>query len=146
MNWNERFSKGSQPWPAQISAHIASPLWEELCGYLERTYGVAPSVEHSACSGAPGWNVKYKKSGRSLCTLYPGERFFTCMVSIGGREAMEAELMLATCTDHVRDLYWKSNPLNGGRWLMIKARSPEILADIKALIGTRVKPKRTAKA
>ena len=142
MSWNEQFSKAAQPELAQIGAYIASPLWEDLCGYLEKTYAVSPVVAHSICSGAPGWNVKYKKSARSLCTLYPAQGYFICLVSIGAKEAMEAELLLAGCTDYVRELYWGCKPFNGGRWLMIEVRSPEILADVKTLISTRVKGKK----
>lgn len=142
MKWNEQFAKNSQPAPDQIDAYIASPLWQALCEHLEKTYGVAPVIEHSICSGAPGWNVKYKKSSRSLCTLYPNEGFFTCMVSIGSKEAMEAELLLTNCTEAVRTLYWQCKPFNGARWLMIDVKSPEILEDVKRLIGVRVGAKK----
>lgn len=145
MNWNEKFPKGERPDIPQIDAYTASPLWAELREYLETTYVISPVVEHSGCGGAPGWNVKYKKSGRALCTLYPADGFFTCLVSIGSREAMEAELLLSACTDYVRELYWNCKPFNGGRWLMIDVKSPEILADAKAMIGTRVQPPKAAK-
>lgn len=142
MNWNEQFSKEMKPSIPQIDIFIDNPLFSDLCAHLESAYGVTPTVEHSICSGAPGWNMKYKKSGRALCTLYPAEGFFTCMVSIGTKEAMEAELLLSNCTDTVRALYWQCKPFNGGRWLMIDVKSPEILADVKALIGTRVRIKK----
>lgn len=139
MNWNELYPKGSEPQLSAVSSYVDSPLWEQLCCYLEDNYGVAPVVGHSICSGAPGWNLKYKKSGRALCTLYPAKGFFTCLVSIGSREAMQAELLLCTCTDYLRELYWNTKPYNGGRWLMISVTSPEILEDVKALIALRVK-------
>lgn len=142
MKWNEQYPKGSQPDLTQIRDFIANPLWDELCGYMQETYLVNPLVEHSICSGAPGWNVKYRKGSKALCTLYPAEGSFTCMVSIGSKESMEAELLLGDCTEYVRELYWQCTPFNGGRWLMIDVRTPEILADVKMLIGTRVKPKK----
>lgn len=142
MNWNELYPKGSTPDLAAVSEYIASPLWDELREHLEDTYGVLPSVEHSVCSGAAGWNLKYKKSGRALCTLYPAEGYFTCMVSVGRKEAMEAEFLLPTCTEYVRELYWKTSLLNGGRWLMIEVRSPDVLDDTKELIALRVKKKK----
>lgn len=142
MSWKDEFSKTSQPRLEQISRYVANPLWDELCGYLEQAYGVLPQVEHSVCSGAPGWNIKYKKSGRALCTLYPAAGFFTCMVSVGSRETVEAEALLLGCTDYLRSLYWNAKPFNGGRWLMIEVTSPAILEDVKRLIATRSKPKR----
>jgi len=89
MNWNELYPKARQPDLPAVSDYIGNPLWEELRGHLESTYDVLPTVEHSICSGAPGWNLKYKKSGRALCTLYPAQGFFTCLVSVGSKEAME---------------------------------------------------------
>ena len=142
MNWNETFSKALQPSAAQMDDYIATPLWQEQRQHLEESYQVTPTIEHSVCSGAPGWNMKYKKSGRALCTLYPDKGFFTCMVSIGSKEAMEAELLLTACTDYVRELYWNSKPFNGGRWLMITVNRPEILADVKILIATRTHSKK----
>lgn len=66
MNWLESYPKSQEPSLEQIEAFIHSPLWNGLCAWTEKTYGIAPKVEHSTCSGAPGWNVKYKKSGRAL--------------------------------------------------------------------------------
>lgn len=142
MDWNQRYPKAQAPDLEQISAFVASPLWDALCSHLESCYGVLPQVEHSICSGAPGWNVKFKKGGRALCTLYPSHGCFTCLVSVGSREAMEAELLLSRCTGYVRELYWKTALFNGGRWLMICVTSPEILEDTQQLISLRVKKKR----
>lgn len=142
MNWKEYYPKTQMPDLEQVSAFVANPLWDAVCVHLESCYGVSPKVEHSICSGAPGWNVKYKKSGRALCTLYPAGRFFTCLVSVGSREAMEAELLLSACTEYVRELYWNTKPYNGGRWLMICVTSLEILEDVKELIALRVQKKR----
>lgn len=141
MNWNEQYSKSTIPNLDDVSSFVANPLWDELCTYLESCYGVLPKTEYSICSGAPGWNIKYKKSEQSLCTLYPADGFFTCLVSVGSRETMEAELLLSACSEYVRNLYWNTKPFNGGRWLMIAVTSAEILEDVKKLINLRVQKK-----
>lgn len=141
MNWNQQFTKLEPPSLAQVNDYINSPLWTQLQQHLEERYGVAPVIEHSVCSAAPGWNLKYKKGGRSLCTVYPDDGCVVCMVTIGTREAMEAELLLAGCTEAVQALYWHIKPMNGARWLMIRVDSPEALRDVKALIATRVHSK-----
>lgn len=139
MKWNELYTNIKQPSLAQISDYIASPLWAELCRHLEQSYGVLPKTEYSVCSGAPGWNVKYKKGGRALCTLYPAEGYFTAMVSVGSRESAEAEMLLVFCTDYIKNLYQNTRPFNGGRWLMIEVTSSEILNDVKQLVKLRMK-------
>ena len=142
MNWNEQFSRDQQPQLSQIAQYIGLPLWDDLCAYVEQTYAVAPHVEHSVCSGAPGWNIKYRKSGRALCTLYPARGYFTCLVSVGTAEATEAEMILNTCTEYLRELYGRAKPFNGSRWLMVDVTDAAILEDAKRLIALRVKPKK----
>ena len=141
MEWNELYDAGRKPDMEQIGAYVANGLWEELCRYLELEYKTAPRIEYSRCSMQPGWNVKYKKGGRALCTLYPAEGHYTCMVSIGSREAAEAELLLTACTPYVRELYRDAGCLNGSRWLMIDVTDRDILADVMELIQTRVQKK-----
>ena len=138
MSWFQRYPKSQQPTLEQISEYIASPLWGELCAWAEKSYQIEPKVEHCTCSGAPGWNVKYKKSGRSLCTLYPDAGQFTALISVGAKEAPEAELLLPTCTDYIRELYARTQPFNGARWLMIHITDERVLEDVKQLIRLRV--------
>jgi hypothetical protein len=124
-----------------IERFIDSPLWNGLCDWAESTYTVSPKVEYSTCSGAPGWNVKYKKSGRSLCTLYPDRGQFTALISVGAKEAPEAELLLPTCSDYIRALFARTQTFNGARWLMIRITDAQVLEDVKKLIRLRVAPK-----
>lgn len=144
MAWNERYTKTDEPALAQIAEYIGSPLWRELCDFAEASYGTRPSVEYSTCSGAPGWNVKYRAGGRALCTLYPHSGFFTCLICIGTKEAMEAELVLSACCSYTRELYQKARPMNGTRWLMIDVTSEDVLKDVKELLLVRSKPKQNA--
>lgn len=141
MNWQEAYPKEKQPTTQEIADFIASPLWNGLCAWAEGAYSIAPKVEYSICSAAPGWNVKYKKGGRALCTLYPEAGAFTALVTIGAKEATEAELMLPTCTEEIRALYAQTREFNGARWLMIRVESREVLEDVKKLMRLRVLPK-----
>lgn len=141
MNWNQRYPKSEQPSLDDIASFIDSPLWGDLCVWAETTYGIAPKVEHSTCSGAPGWNVKYKKGGRALCTLYPDDGAFTAMVTVGSKEAASADLLLPAFSDYLRELYDRTQAFNGARWLMIRVTDARVLEDVKTLIRLRVAPK-----
>lgn len=142
MVWNDLFSKENKPELSQIREHIDSPLWDSLCTFLETDYSVSPLVEYSRCGSAPGWNVKYRKGGRSLCTLYPQEHFFTCLVSIGSKEAAEAEALLPTFSPYLQELYQKTTQFNGSRWLMIDVTEEKILEDAERLIAIRAPKKK----
>ncbi len=144
MAWSDEFTPEVRPEMEQINNHINSPLWQELRGFIEATYGVSPSIEYSRCAAAPGWNVKYKKSSRALCTLYPHCGYFTAMVSLGRKEADGAEALLPLCEPYIQELYKNAQPFNGSRWLMIDVTTAGILADVKNLITLRA-PLKTKK-
>lgn len=142
MNWNQRYPKSEQPSLDEIAAFIGSPLWDDLCRWVETSYKTRPRIEHSICSGAPGWNIKYKAGGRALCTLYPDAGSFTAMVTVGAKEAAEAELLLPACSDYLRERYAQTRECNGARWLMIRVTDAIVLEDVKKLVCLRAAPMR----
>lgn len=141
MSWATSCPKSDKPALEKIERFIGTPMWQDFCGYVEREYGVSPMVEYSMCSAAPGWNVKYKRGGRSLCTLYPHEGYFTCLVCIGAKEQLEAELIMPICTAYTRALYEKAGSVNGTRWLMMDVTGEDIMEDAKRLLLVREKPR-----
>lgn len=137
MEWVSLYSANTQPTPAEIAQYINHPLWIKLTTYLQDNYQVEPKYTYSSCSAQPGWNVKYQKGGKSLCTLYPMDGFFIAMVTIGRKEEVEAELLASTFTEYMQALMKKADKLNGARWLMIEVTDAEILENVKTLIRLR---------
>ncbi len=141
MSWDELYTKIEEPSLGQIDRYIGSPLWKDLQNFLETIYSVQPKVTYSNCSAQKGWNVKYQKSGKSLCTLYPMPGYFIALVVVGAKESTEAELLMPFCTDYVQELFARTRFSAGGKWLMIDVTDADILEDVKRLIEIRVRPK-----
>lgn len=136
----DKYDASRRPGPEEIGAYVDCSLWEELLAYMEEQYQLKPVIEYSGCSAAPGWNIKYKKAGRGLCTLYPEQGGFTVLVVIGEREREQTEGVLPSCTEYIRNLYLSTKVGMGQRWLMIDVRDWEILEDVKTLISMRRQP------
>lgn len=145
MEWSMLYGNGQEPDREAIRGFVgkAAPLWDELEHFLGETYHVPSKTTYSRCSAQPGWNVKYQKSGKSLCTMYPMEDFFIVLVVIGIKEEAETEaaLALGQFTPYLQELYGKTSFSCGGRWLMIRVTDEAVLEDVKRLISIRVKPK-----
>ena len=141
MIWKDAYPKDRAPSAGEIDGWVGSPLWGTLCRTVEETCGVAPRIEYSGCSMAPGWNVKYKKGGRALCTLYPNEGYFSCMAVVGERSLPEAELLAASFDPYTRELFQTTKVSMGGKWLFIDVRSEPVLRDALRLISLRTSGK-----
>lgn len=146
MTWLEMYGKEKQPTEAQIEAYIQNPLWDALHVYLQGAYQTAPKMSFSGCSGQPGWNMKYQKGGKSLCTLYPMEGFFIALVVVGEKERDAVEQLLPTYTPYVQALYGRAAALMGARWLMAEVTDETILDDVKRLIAVRRAPRAAGSA
>ena len=138
MKWNELYPSSVPPLPSDIDKFVSSPLWSEFCTSVEGTYGVSPRVEYSKCSMAPGWNVKYKKGGRSICTVYPNHGRFYCMLVIGDKKLHGAELIINSCGPYIQELFRRTSQSLGGKWLFIDVPSDAIVQDTLGLIALRM--------
>ena len=144
MLWYELFDREHEPSEAQINGFVNTPLLSELDGYLRETYKVKPKLSYSGCGmdgGAwKGWNIKYQKSGKSLCTVYPKQGYLQLLVTIGARGVNEAELLMPFCTEYVQNLF-KQSDFHGSKYLGIELRDENVLHDVKRLIEIRAKTK-----
>lgn len=142
MNWDELYSSTEKPDVNQIAKYINNPLWIKFADYMESNYDIEPSIEYSRCSMQKGWNIKYKKSSKSLCTLYPKEGFFIVLVVIGQKEMSETEFMIPSCCEYVKQVFTETETGNGQKWMMINVQDEETLEDIFKLIRIRKKTKK----
>ena len=139
MEWDKLYGPDRQPSEAEIDAFVSTPLWADLHRFVRERYAVEPRYDHSTCSGQHGWNVKYQKAGRSLCTLYPMPGFFIALVVIGARERQEAELLMPACSPRIQALFAQTRAAMGAQWLMIPVAEEAVLEDVKRLIQVRRK-------
>ncbi len=139
MNLQDRTTA---PTLEEIAEHIRNPLFQEFCSNLQTNYKCREKIEYSACSMEPGWNVKFKKSGKALCTIYPRESYFTAMLVVGRAEKEPFEAILPECSQEMRKIYQNTKEGNGMRWLMIDLEDQDALYnDVLRLIAIRAAKK-----
>lgn len=133
--WN-KMDRDAIPEANDIGGYIKNPLWDELLDYMSQEYGTVPKFEYSRCAW-PGWNAKFRKAGRSLCTIYPEEGFFNALIVIGKREKerFEAELLEYSLT--TQDVYQNTQESMGQKWMLIAVEDEEAFDELKKLILLR---------
>jgi len=115
-------NKDKMPSMTEIENYITGDsrkLWKTFIADIETSYNTKPKITYSVCSAKPGWNVKYKKSGKALCTLYPENNSFTALIVLGQRDMEVFEPIRDTYSNYVNDLYDKTKLLGSTKWLMI---------------------------
>ena len=143
MEWHQLFPKNSEPTMTDMADYIggAKDLWLSLTSYIENTYNTKPKITYSGCSGMPGWNVKYQKSGQAFGTLYPKEDFFDVMVILSYRLDPAMEAILPSLSTETAELYRNAGDyMKIGKYMMLRINSRETMEDYKKIIAVKLPP------
>ena len=129
---------GYSPSIAEIGDSIGLPLFEVFCRYMDEEYQAVRKIEYSKDVWARGWNVKFRKAGKSLCVVYPKNKYFTVLVVVSNKEKERVENMLPYLSGELQELYRNTKEGNGQRWPMIDLYSDdEVYQDVLQLIRIR---------
>ena len=129
INMVDLQDKNYCPTITEISEYVRNSVFMQLCSEIKNTYKCKEKMEYSSCSWEKGWNIKFKKAGKTLCTIYPREYYFTIMIVVGTKEKPLVEAILPECTVELSDIYHQTQEGNGQRWLMIDLEDKESLYD-----------------
>lgn len=132
--------KNHCPTLTELEEYVKNPVFMQFCSGIKEKYECSEKIEFSGCSMERGWNIKFKKSGRTLCTLYPRESYFTAMVVVSQKEKEDVEALLPECTQQLREIYTQTKEGNGQRWLMIDIEDAgDLYRDVLRLVDVRKK-------
>ena len=83
----EVFIKETQPTETEIKEFLGAEiytLFTDLDNHLREQYKIKPKFAYSSCAMDKniwrGWNIKYQKIGKSLCTIYPQQGYFLVLI------------------------------------------------------------------
>jgi hypothetical protein len=117
----------------------AQKRWQSLLSFIEQDFGAKPLIAYSTCAGKPGWNVKFKKSGKALCTLYPEKQSFIALVVLNTADMLVFDTIRSGYTDYINALYDKCKLFNGTKWLMTSVTDDAILEDVKKMLKLKTR-------
>ena len=125
-----------------LAAIGKTELWLDLKDYLEQHYDFLPELIYYGKKY--GWTIRYRKSGKTLISLFPEQGAFTALIVLGRKEAEKAAKKLAELSPATRKLIGSEEQLHDGKWLWIRVQKPSQVEDIKRLLTTKRKPKAKA--
>jgi len=145
MEWNELYPKTTEPGPENMADFIGGDgkkRWTSLFSYMDTAYGAKPKITYSGCSGKPGWNVKFQKSGQSFGTLYPEKGFFTVFIVISYKLDGMIDILKNELSPEMLNRYAAAQDyMKMGKWMMFPIHNETDLKDYKTLMSVKMQPK-----
>ncbi len=118
----------------------AKEAWLETERFIEKRYDFKPETVFYGAKY--GWTVRYRKSGKTLCSLFPEKGGFTVLIVLGKKESEKALSMRDELSSKINELLGDAKQLHDGRWLWIRLLQTSGTGDIKKLLQMKRKPKK----
>ncbi len=131
--------KAHQPSVNELRNALGSryPLWQMLVTFLQENYALTGEWNFGGIKY--GWNLFYRKGGKTLVTLYPQAKSFITQIVLG-REQTEHALALRL-GKNVGTVLCETPQLHDGRWLFIKTKTAKDIKDIQQLLQVKRRPR-----
>jgi hypothetical protein len=118
----------------------AKKAWDSIQEFLAKYYKIEPETVFYGKNH--GWNMRYRKSGRTLCSLFPEKGSFSVLIVFGKKEVEKATGILNEFSANIQDIILNTEQLHDGRWLSIRVYKKEENEDIKKLIKIKKRPEK----
>ena len=143
MSYERMLDRDTEPTDKNMLKYVGrrAGLWSSLHEYLATHYDHTPELDFGGKKY--GWAIRYRKSRKTLITLFPERGGFTALVVLGREEIAKANAILDELSSNVRDILTTTKQLHDGRWLWIRPSSKADIESVKALLGMKRRPKQS---
>lgn len=129
------------PTPEAIETLIGKelyPVWTALCAFIDQRY----EMERLWNEGGKKWTYeyKYRRGGKTLCTLYARENCFGFMIILGKEERERFEARRDLFSAEVQALYDRAATYHDGKWILFELKDTALFDDIGRLLQIKRKP------
>lgn len=124
-----------------MTALIGSPLyavWTTLCDLIEANY----EMERLWNKGYRDWvyEYKYRRGGKTLCTLYAMESRISLLIVLGREERSRFEAEKEAYSKTVQEIYDETETYHDGKWVWLTLTDASLFPDIQKLLLLKRKP------
>jgi len=131
--------KDYQPTETAVLAALGAkqPLWKDLTQFISNNYPIPGEWNFGGKNY--GWNLWYRKSGKTLVTLYPQDGYFVAQIVLGKAQVEQA--LTLKLGKNVGTVLAETPQLHDGRWLFIKVKTQRDVKDIQQLLQVKRRPR-----
>ena len=119
-----------------IGKNILS-LWNDILNYIKDAYQINPELIFYGKKY--GWCYRFRKNSKTLCTIFPENRSFTILITLGKKDV--DKLDFKNLSEYTKNIFNNTPKLHDGRWLWIRVLKVDVISDIKLLLKSKRKPK-----
>ncbi len=138
------FDRTREPKETDFITFISDPdaiaSWKQIQNYLETHYEFLKETIYYG--DKYGWLVRYRKSRRTIVSLFPEKDSFSFLIVYGKKEIDKFSTQESQFLPAIIDVFQNTKKLHDGKWLWIRVTDSSYFEDLKKLIAIKRKPKK----
>lgn len=112
--------------------------WCDINDFILKNYNMDILWDSGGKTGI--YELKYRKSGKTLCALYPKEQGIRVLIILGKVERDKFESSREKFSEYINNFYDNTKQYHDGKWLYLDMINDEIVKDIEKLLLIKKKP------
>ncbi len=115
-------------------------IWNKLVAVIESLY----EMDRTWNKGFGDWiyEYKYRRGGKTLCTLYAKQNVANILITLGKAEREKVEINRKFFSPSLLTLYSETKTYHDGKWLWIQIDESMSIDDIVNLLKIKRRPNR----
>lgn len=115
-------------------------IWNKLCALIDGNY----DMDCLWNQGGKAWKYeyKYRRGGKTLCSLYARENCIGFMIVFGKDERSKFEVEKESYSKEVQEIYDNTHTYHDGKWIMFEPTDTTLFNDFVRLLSVKRKPNR----
>ena len=123
---------------SNLVSKLLYEVWNKLVALIDENY----DMERLWNSGGKVWKYeyKYRRGGKTLCSLYARENCIGFMVIFGKDERTKFEADRVDYLEETRVVYDQAKTYHDGKWMMFEPKDTSMFNDFLKLLSIKRKP------
>ena len=124
----------------ELTGERLTAVWQELCAAIEAEY----DTDRLWGKGFGCWTYeyKYRRGGKTLCTLYAKENTVCLLVTLGKAEREKFEARRESFSGRIQEIYDTTQTYHDGKWLWIELQDSSLNGELLELLHIKRRPNR----
>jgi hypothetical protein len=112
--------------------------WNAVCSAVDSIY----EMDKLWNDGGKKWDYeyKYRRGGKTLCSLYARENCFGVLIIFGKDERARFEASRGKYSDAIQSIYNAATTYHDGKWIMVEMDDSLLLDELMNLLIIKKKP------
>lgn len=124
----------------QLMEEDVFKTWCAINNFIKDNYDMDMLWDNGGKTGV--FELKYRKSGKTFCALYPREKGMRVLIILGKNEREKFETLRKDFSEYINNFYDNTRQYHDGKWLYLDIINNTVIADIERLLFIKKKPNR----